>query len=80
MIADQVGMMPIYIGAPGEENQGLATGSENYWRINDKASDADRKTTEDFLSWVISSDAGKDALSKEILHYAVQDVQRRRQR
>lgn len=66
MTADQVGMMPIYIGAPGEENQGLATGSENYWCINDKASDADKKATEDFLSWVISSDAGKEALSKEM--------------
>ena len=28
---DDLGMMPIYIGAPGEENQGLCTGSENYW-------------------------------------------------
>ena len=66
MTADQVGMMPIYIGAPGEENQGLATGSENYWCINDKASDADKKATEDFLAWVITSDQGKKALSTEM--------------
>ena len=38
-------------GVKGEEKQGLATGSENYWCINDKASDADKKATEDFLSW-----------------------------
>ena len=31
-VADEdLGMLPIYIGAPGEENQGLCTGSENYW-------------------------------------------------
>ena len=43
MTADQVGMMPIYTGVKGEEDQGLATGSENYWCINDKASDAGKK-------------------------------------
>ncbi len=36
-------MMPIYTGVKGEEKQGLATGSENYWCINDKASDADKR-------------------------------------
>ena len=66
MTADQVGMMPIYTGVKGEENQGLATGSENYWCINDKASDADKQATEDFLSWVITSDAGKKALSTDM--------------
>ena len=43
MKAESVGMMPIYTGVKGEEKQGLATGSENYWCINDKASDADKK-------------------------------------
>ena len=50
----------------GEEKQGLATGSENYWCINDKASDADKKATEDFLSWVITSDTGKKAISQDM--------------
>ena len=66
MTADQVGMMPIYIGVKGEEKQGLNTGSENYWCINDKASDADKKATEDFLSWVITSDTGKKAISQDM--------------
>ncbi|KAA8826291.1 ABC transporter substrate-binding protein [Bifidobacterium myosotis] len=66
MKAESVGMMPIYIGVKGEEKQGLATGSENYWCINDKASDADKKATEDFLAWVISSDTGKKALSQDM--------------
>ena len=66
LTADQVGMMPIYTGVKGEEDQGLATGSENYWCINDKASDADTQATEDFLSWIITSDAGKKALSTDM--------------
>ena len=66
MKAESVGMMPIYTGVKGEEKQGLATGSENYWCINDKASGADKKATEDFLSWVITSDTGKKAISQDM--------------
>ena len=66
MNAESEGMMPIYTGVKGEEKQGLATGSENYWCINDKASDADKKATEDFLSWVITSDTGKKAISQDM--------------
>jgi raffinose/stachyose/melibiose transport system substrate-binding protein len=64
MKADQVSMMPIYIGGPDEENEGLATGSENYWCVNSKASEADQKATEAFLKWVITSKTGKDMLSQ----------------
>ena len=39
--ADDLGMMPIYIGVDGEENQGLCTGSENYWCVNKNASAED---------------------------------------
>ena len=63
-VADEdLGMMPIYIGAEGEENQGLTTGSENYWVINNEVSEADQKATADFLDWVITSDAGRDSLA-----------------
>lgn len=59
-------MLPIYIGAPNEKNQGLATGSENYWCINNKTSDNNKKATKDFLKWLVLSDYGKDALSKKM--------------
>ena len=60
---EDLGMLPIYIGAPGEENQGLTTGSENYWVINNEASEADQQATKDFLDWVITSDTGRDAIA-----------------
>ncbi|HCH22543.1 MAG TPA: ABC transporter substrate-binding protein [Bifidobacterium sp.] len=66
MKADSVGMIPIYIGVKGEEKQGLATGSENYWCINDKASDADKKATKDFLKWVVTDEDGIKALSSDM--------------
>ena len=50
-------------GIKGEENQGLATGSENYWCINSKASDADKQATKDFLKWVVTSKTGIESLS-----------------
>lgn len=62
-VADEdLGMLPIYIGAKGEENQGLCTGSENYWCINKNASEEDIQATIDFLTWVISSDEGRKAI------------------
>lgn len=60
-----VGMLPIYIGVD-DKTEGLATGSENYWCINSKASEADQKASEEFLEWVISSDAGKKAMSEDM--------------
>ena len=66
MKADSISMMPIYTGVKGEEKQGLATGSENYWCINDKASDADKQATKDFLKWVITSKTGKKSLSQDM--------------
>ena len=63
---EQLGMLPIYIGAEGEENQGLCTGSENYWCINKRASQENIDATKAFLEWVITSDTGRDALANQM--------------
>ncbi len=57
---EDVKFMPIYTGAAGEENQGLCTGTENFWCVNSQAPAEDQKATEDFINWLISSDEGKD--------------------
>ena len=63
-VADEdMGMLPIYIGAKGEEEQGLCTGSENYWCVNKNASEEDIQATLDFLQWVVESDEGRDMLA-----------------
>lgn len=61
--AEDMGMMPIYIGVDGEENQGLCTGSENYWCVNKQSSPEDQQATLDFLNWCITSDEGRDSLA-----------------
>lgn len=63
---DQLGMLPIYIGVEGEENQGLCTGSENYWCVNKNVSEADIKATLDFLKWVVTSEEGTTALATDM--------------
>lgn len=63
---EQLGMLPIYIGVDGEENQGLCTGSENYWCINKNAGEANIQATKDFLEWLVTSDQGRDALANQM--------------
>lgn len=66
-VADEdLGMLPIYIGAEGEEDQGLCTGSENYWCVNKNASEEDIQATLDFMTWVVESDTGRDMLANEM--------------
>lgn len=66
-VADEdLGMLPIYIGAEGEEEQGLCTGSENYWCVNKNASEEDIQATLDFMAWVVESDTGRDMLANEM--------------
>ena len=63
---DDIGMMPIYIGGKEEENQGLCTGSENYWCVNNKADEKDIQATLDFLQWVVESDEGRSSLANDM--------------
>ena len=54
---ENLGMLPIYIGVDGEENQGLCTGTENYWCVNKNAKEEDIKATLDFMNWCVTDDA-----------------------
>lgn len=63
---EDIGMMPIYIGVEGEEQQGLCTGSENYWCVNAKAKQEDIDATLAFMKWCVTSDEGKTALAEEM--------------
>ena len=59
---DNLGMLPIYIGVDGEDKQGLCTGTENYWCVNAKASEADIQATLDFMNWCVTSEMGTTAM------------------
>ncbi|MCI7325053.1 ABC transporter substrate-binding protein, partial [bacterium] len=62
---DDLAMIPIYIGVGDEANQGLCTGTENYWCVNKDASEEDIKATLDFLYWCVTSDKGTEAMAND---------------
>ena len=63
---EDLGMLPIYIGAGDEANQGLCTGTENYWCVNVNASEADQAATEAFINWCVTSEAGTKAMAEDM--------------
>lgn len=63
---DDVKFLPIYIGAEGEEKQGLCVGTENYIAINSQASPEKQKAAADFLEWLFSSETGKKYVTQEL--------------
>ena len=63
---ENLGILPIYIGVEGEENQGVCTGTENYWCVNSKASEDDIQATLDFMNWCVTSDEGVEAMCSDM--------------
>ncbi len=65
MDAAKLTMLPIYCGVEGEAEAGLCSGTENCWAVNAKASEADQKATLDFMTWVVTSDAGTTMMAEQ---------------
>ncbi len=63
---DDIGMLPVYMGIDGEEHHGLSIGTENYIAVNSKVSEEQQKMSLDFLSWLFSSEKGKDFVENEL--------------
>ena len=59
---DNLALLPIYFGVD-DADEGICTGTENYWCVNAKASDADIKATLDFINWCVTSDEGVSAMT-----------------
>ncbi len=66
MTDDDLGILPIYFGVGDEANQGLCTGSENYWCVNKNASADDIAATLEFLKWCVTSETGTAALADDM--------------
>ena len=63
---ENLGMLPIYIGMDGEEEQGVCTGTENYWCVNAKASEEDIQATLDFMNWCVTSETGVQSMCEDM--------------
>ena len=56
---EELAMIPIYFGVD-DENQGLATGTENYWCVNKNASE------EDIMNWCVTSETGTKSMAEDM--------------
>ncbi len=63
---EDIAMIPIYVGAGDEANQGLCTGTENYWCVNKEASEDDIQATLDFMYWLVTSETGTKAIANDM--------------
>lgn len=63
---DDLAMIPIYFGVGDEANQGLCTGTENYWCVNNQASEEDIQATLDFMYWCVTSDLGTSTMASDM--------------
>lgn len=64
MNPDDLAMIPLYAGVPGEEKAGLNCGTENCWAINRYAAQEDIDATMDFMVWMVTSETGTKLLEK----------------
>lgn len=72
--AENIKFLPLYTGIEGEEKQGLCIGTENYFAINSQASAEKQKMAEDFLSWLYTSETGKDFVTNKLHFIAPYDT------
>jgi raffinose/stachyose/melibiose transport system substrate-binding protein len=63
---ENVRFLPIYTGVTGEESQGLAIGTENYYAINRQATEEQQKAAADFIYWLYSSEEGKKQVAEKL--------------
>ena len=63
---DDLAMIPIYFGVGDEANQGLCTGTENYWCVNSEAPEEDIQATLDFINWCVTSEEGTKAMANDM--------------
>ena len=61
---EDLAMIPIYVGAGDEANQGLCTGTENYWCVNKDASEEDIAATLTFINWCVTE--GAEAMANDM--------------
>ncbi|MBQ5841074.1 MAG: ABC transporter substrate-binding protein, partial [Clostridia bacterium] len=63
---ENIKYLPIYIGVEGEEKQGLAIGTENFYAINATASEEEQQAAADFIYWLYSSPKGKEYVTQQL--------------
>lgn len=64
--AENIKIMPIYMGLTNEVVQGLCVGTENYLAINSQISEEEQQLAVDFLEWLFTSEEGKKYVVEDL--------------
>ena len=67
VVDEDIKFLPLYMGLDGEENYGICVGTENYLAFNKNASPEALEGADIFLTWLFSSDEGKDIVTNQLL-------------
>ena len=62
---EDIGVLPIYMGVPGEEKQGL-TVSFMYFATNNKSSEKDKEATNQFLNYILNNDDARKIVTDDM--------------
>ena len=62
----QAAVIPIYMGMPGEESQGINITCSYYWCVNKHASADDIEATLQFLQWISTSKEAIDLMTEDM--------------
>ena len=63
---DEAAVIPLYMGMPGEEKQGLNKTCSYYWCVNKFASEDDKEAAEQFLYWLVTSKTGIQIMTRNM--------------
>ena len=63
-VLDNLGILPVPLKGVVEDC--IAVGVSNYWCVNSKSSDAEKKAAKDFLNWLYQSDEGKEIVVHDL--------------
>ncbi len=72
--AEDIKFLPMYTGVDGEDKQGLCVGTENYFAVNKQAPAEKQQLAIDFITWLYTSDSGKDLVTNELGFIAPYDT------
>ena len=62
----EAAVIPLYMGMPGEENQGINETFTYFWCVNKYAKEDDIEATLQFLQWLVTSEEGLRIMTKDM--------------
>lgn len=66
VLDNEAAVIPLYMGMPGEENQGINETFTYFWCVNKYAKEDDIEASLQFLQWLVTSEEGIRIMTKDM--------------